>query len=66
MLACCAGTVLVGSTAVNELRRVEEGRLFLSTLPWEAPPSLVEIADAHDTAVESTFPAVAVIVLSVF
>ncbi len=63
MLACCVGTFLVAGIAAIELRRVEEGRLFLFPLPWEALPSDVEIVDAHDSAVENTLPAIAAVAL---
>jgi len=53
----------VAGAATSELRRVENGQLFAFAFPNESAPSDVEIADAHDSAVENTLPAIGAIVL---
>jgi len=61
-VVCFVVTILVAGFAVFELRRVENGQLFLLAFPNESEPSEVEIADAHDSATENTLPAMGVIV----
>jgi hypothetical protein len=58
----CIIVSLVGAaTAVLELQRVENGRLFMFSLPHEAVPSDVEIADAAESAIVNKYPAIAAI-----
>jgi hypothetical protein len=57
-LACfLLAVVAVQVLAYVELQRVADGRLFLFTLPWDAPPSRVELIDAKSTARRYQLPA---------
>jgi len=58
ILCCLVLTGIVLLTAVFELQRVGEGRLFALSLPWDADPTLIEIQDAKMSAAEYRFPAV--------
>jgi hypothetical protein len=58
-ILCCLGlTGIVMLAAAFELQRVEDGRLFALSLPWDADPTFMEIQDAKNSAAEYRIPTV--------
>lgn len=58
---CIIVSLAGAAIAVLELQRVKDGRLFMFSLPHEAVPSDVEIADAAESAIHNKYPAIAAI-----
>lgn len=51
-------TAILLLAAWAELHRVADGHLFALALPWDAPPSAIEMTDARITADDYLIPAV--------
>jgi len=49
-MTCVGCTSMLMAIAFSELRRIEDGRLFAFSLPWETSPSNVEVLDAKMSA----------------
>jgi len=49
-LGCAAAISVLMLVSYYEMHRVEDGNLFLFAMPGEAPPTLSEIEDAHQSA----------------
>ena len=58
---CIIVSLAGAAIAVLEIQRVENGRLFMFSLPHEAVPSDIELADATDSAIANKYPAIAAI-----
>ncbi len=62
--ACVAGTFVVAAVVYGELARLQQGQLFAFSLPWEQPPTSLEVLDAHNSARSYLWPAFAGVGLS--
>jgi hypothetical protein len=62
LLFCTIGLLVTSWLAFYELNRIENGRLFLFPLPWDAPPSEIEILDSQHSASQNKYLAIAALV----
>lgn len=60
----CLVTLLLCVLAVRELDRVAEGRLFLFGFGFESGPSVPELHDARDSAIQWRLPSIAGVVFA--